>query len=160
MTGSTYSYVSDGVLREVVDGVLRREQPKRDGEARSWHPNGTLAKQWTLVNGLVQGVMREWHENGVLARETPFERGLINGTVKQWSTQGKLLGEYELRFGRGVKREWNDDGTPSLEIEQLTESGTKGKVWDDLGNASEVYLWNGKPVSKKKFFEKLKREEL
>ena len=159
MSENVQRYVSGGVFREFIDGVLRREQPKRDGIARWWHANGTLARECTMVDGKVHGTMRQFHKNGRIAREEPYENGIINGTVTQWNAEGKLLGQYEMKNGRGVKREWKEDGSLRLEFEQVTENASKGRVWDDLGKVREVFLWNGKPISKKKFCERLAREE-
>ncbi len=36
-------------------------------------------------------------------------------------------------------------------------AGNGTKVWDDRGKAREVFLWNGRPISKNKFLEKLER---
>jgi hypothetical protein len=158
MSMSYTMWVGD-VWIQVEDGVKRREKPKRNGIARSWHPNGELADEYELKNGLIVGVRREWHDNGALAKTTPFESGHVHGIVRQWSREGKLLGEYTMTHGRGVKRVWNDDGTVQLEHEQISQSAARGKVYDDRGKAREVFLWNGKPVSKKKFMERLSREQ-
>jgi len=148
-------YTSGGVFREFIDGVLRREQPEKNGILRCWHANGALAKECTLIDGKVCGLMREFHENGKILRETPYIEGMIHGMVKQWNSVGILLGEYEMKKGRGVARKWYEDGSPSLEMENITSNAIRGKVWDDLGKVREVFLWNGKPVSKKKFHKKL-----
>jgi len=149
------SFWSNGVLREFIDGVLRREIPKTKGIARYWHANGVLEKEMNMVNGVADGVVREWHDNGQLALEYTYRRREIDGMVRQWNRDGRLLGEYEMKMGWGVRHRWNEDGTPKSEMEKLSENAIRGKVWDDLGKAREVFLWNGKPVSKKKFLEKL-----
>jgi hypothetical protein len=46
-----------------------------------------------------------------------------------------------------------------LEHEQISESTCRSKVFDDLGKAHEVFLWNGKQASKKKFLERLARPQ-
>jgi antitoxin component YwqK of YwqJK toxin-antitoxin module len=152
---SNHTYWINGVLREIVDGVVRREIPKADGVSRYWHANGVLAKEMSTKNGLAEGVVREWHDNGQLALEYTYLRGEVDGIVRQWNREGRFLGGYEMKMGWGVERRWNEDGTPKNEMEKLSESATRGKIWDDLGKAREVYLWNGKPVSKKKCLEKL-----
>jgi len=112
-----------------------------------------------IVNGKADGLVREWHENGNLLRETPYTRGEINGVVKQWSSSARLLGECAISMGRGVRREWYDDGSPKLEFEQVTEDLSRGKVWDDLGNAHTTFLRNGKPISKRTFEEYLAKSQ-
>ena len=125
---------------------------------RTWHENGTLATEYTLVDRLIVGSYREWHDNGVLAKEEPFVGGKVHGTVRQWNREGKLLGEYTMTNGCGVKRTWSEDGSPATEFERVSEHAARGKVWDDLGKAREVFLWNGKPISKMKFHERLATE--
>jgi hypothetical protein len=61
--------------------------------------------------------------------------------------------------GQGVKRVWNEDGTIQLEHELISEIAARGRVFDDRGKAREVFLWKGKPVSKKKFMERMAQEQ-
>ena len=149
------SYWSNGVLREVVNGVLRREIPKQNGIARWWHPNGALEKEMPMVNGVADGIVHVWHDNGKLAREKIYRRGEVDGMVRQWNREGELLGEYEMKMGWGIEREWNEDGSQKSELEKVAEGAYRGKIWDDKGKIHETFLWNGKPVSKKKLLEKL-----
>ncbi len=112
-----------------------------------------------MVARLVVGEHRDWHDNGVLAKTTPFVSGRVRGTVGQWNRDGKRLGEYTMTDGRRVTREWDEDGTLVSEHEQISESASRSMVFDDLGKAHEVYLWNGKRVSKKKLLERLARPQ-
>ena len=152
--GISYSKWDGDTWVQVEDGVVRRNLPKRTGTARSWHENGELEEEYELVDGVVVGERRQWHDNGVLAKTEPHVSGRVHGTVRQWNRDGKLLGEYTMTDGRGVTREWDEDGTLVLEHEQISESASRSKVFDDLGKAHEVFLWNGKRVSKKKFVER------
>lgn len=150
------TYFIGGIRHDIVDGVVRSIVPK-NGVARHWHANGTLARELTLVNGIADGVVREWHDNGKLACEMTYKKGKIDGTVKQWSTKGVLLGEYKLSNGWGISKKWNDDGSLALELEMIVEGSFRAKMYDDRGRAREGFLWNGRPISKKKFAEKLER---
>jgi hypothetical protein len=152
---SSYSKWEGDDWIQVIDGVVRRREPRSNGMSRSWHANGVLASEYTLANGVIEGIDREWHDNGVLAKESPFVSGRVHGIVRQWNRDGKLLGEYSIREGRGVKRVWNEDGSPQTEFEQIAEHAARGKVWDDLGKAREVFLWKGKPISKVRWLKKL-----
>ncbi|HEY2587591.1 MAG TPA: hypothetical protein VGI81_17730 [Tepidisphaeraceae bacterium] len=62
--------------------------------------------------------------------------------------------------GWGVERVWSEDGSLQTEIEFLLKDpfATRRIVYDDLGKPHRVFLWNGKPVSKTKFYERLARE--
>jgi hypothetical protein len=148
MTTSYSLWVGD-VWVQFEDGVKRREGPKRNGTARSRHEDGELAEEYELVEALIVGEHRDWHDNGILAKTTPFVSGRVHGTARQWNRDGKLFGEYTMTDGRGVTREWDEDGTLMLEHEQVPERAASSRVFDDLGKAHEVFLWNGKRVSKK-----------
>ncbi len=153
--GISYSKWDGDTWIQVEDGVVRRNLPKRNGTARSWHENGELAEKYELVDGVAVGERREWHDNGVLAKTEPFVSGRVHGTVRQWNREGNLLGEYTMTDGRGVQREWNEDGTISMETEIFSEGTLRVKVFDDLGKAIESFMWNGKQISKKKFRERI-----
>jgi MORN repeat protein len=152
---SSYSKWDGDIWIQVIDGVVRRKHPRDDGVWRSWHANSALASEYTRVNGVTEGIKREWHDNGVLAKETPFVSGRVHGTVRQWNREGKLLGEYTMSEGRGITYVWNEDGSPQTEYEQVSENAARGKVWDDLGRARDVFLWNGKPISKARWTKKV-----
>jgi antitoxin component YwqK of YwqJK toxin-antitoxin module len=56
--GISYSKWVGDIWIQVEDGVVRRNLPKRNGTARSWHENGELAQEYELVEGVVVGEMR------------------------------------------------------------------------------------------------------
>ena len=146
------------VFREFVDGVLRREFPKSNGLARSWHQNGQLESEGTLINGMMDGVVREWHPNGVLKKEETRLRGTLHGLVRKWSSKGELLGSYEMIDGRGTMFNWREDGSVETKIEVYGGGcmhSTDYAFCDE--EALETFLWNGKPVGRKKFMDCLRR---
>lgn len=133
---------------------------QQDGVVRKLHENGVLAEEYTLVGGRVEGSIRKWHDNGVLAKDVPCVNGLAHGTVRQWNRDGKLLGEYTMTKGWGIERVWNEDGSLQMESELLLKDpmAMRAVVYDDLGKPHIVFNWNGKPLSKTKFYERLARE--
>ena len=140
-----------------IEELVRKQRAEnsREGLHQQKHANGRLFREWTVVDGKMDGTSREWHENGTLISEEPMKQGVVHGVAKQWSSDGRFLGEYRMEMGTGVVREWNEDGSLLLEMEHLSKSAARGRVYDDLGKALEVYLWNGKPISKTKFYNKL-----
>jgi hypothetical protein len=60
--------------------------------------------------------------------------------------------------GHGITRVWNEDGSLSMELENINEYASRGKVWDDRGKVRDLFLWNGKPISKNRFLDKLGRQ--
>lgn len=152
MNGGTTSMWVGNIFREFVDGTLRREFPKVTGPCRRWHANGQLESESTMINGRIEGVVKEWHSNGLLKKEFSYLNGKVHGLVRQWNTQGTLLGEYELVHGVGIIRKWREDGGLESEIELFGEGCARGIDYDEVtGKARETYLWDGKPVNRKKF---------
>ena len=148
------TYWSNGVLREVVNGVLRREE-SRDA-CRLWHANGRLEMESTLVDGRPEGPVREWHDNGRLARESEYRNGRLNGLVRQWGRDGRLLGEFEMKDGRGIRKEWNEDGSLRAERENVAD-GSWVRTWDDQGEAQMTFVWDGEIVTRREFVEHFSR---
>jgi antitoxin component YwqK of YwqJK toxin-antitoxin module len=144
--------------KEIEKLVARQiAENKRNGLHQKFHPNGRLFREWTVVNGKQEGLFREWNENGVLIIEKPMKRGLANGTVKQWSSKGKFLGEYKMKMGKGIIRKWNDDGSLTTEAEFVNKTTLRVKIYGDPKKKfHEAFLWNARPISKKKFSELLK----
>ena len=154
-----YVYWCDNICYEEIDGVVRSAHRKGDGIHRTWYANGQLEYEYTRVDGRYVGISRHWHDNGVLESETPHHLGFPHGVVRHWNRKGVLLGAYELKMGFGISRTWNEDGSLVMESNRINEHAETGTVWDDLRKPYHCYLWNGKPISKKKFYERLAREE-
>jgi hypothetical protein len=141
---------------EVIDGVVRVHTPTgEDVVHRGWHANGVLRYEMRVVNYKTEGVFREWHDNGVLAEEAPYEEGLRHGIVRQFNKEGKLLGEYEMSHGRGLQIAWYDDGSLRSTYQQISSDACWGATYDDLGKPRKVFLWIGKPISRKRWYERL-----
>jgi antitoxin component YwqK of YwqJK toxin-antitoxin module len=126
---------------------------------RTYHSNGELESEVTLIGGKPHGVTRRWHANGVLESESPVCNGLANGVCRRWNADGKLLGEFELKNGTGTFKEWYPDGRPKLET-TLVNGIPNGRMrmWGESGDLfQETYLLKGKPVSKKKYADACKK---
>ena len=70
----------DEKLDQYLDG-------RRHGPWRSWHDNGQLYMERTLVNGELHGRFRLWRENGKLVEESTYENDKKIGIHRKW--QGK-----------------------------------------------------------------------
>lgn len=157
-SGTIYSFGSEKKERQRQKEIARQiiAENTREGLHQTFHPNGQLFHEWTVVNGKKDGVLREWNENGVLIKETPMKRGTVHGTVKQWNSKGTFLGEYKMKMGKGIVRKWNEDGVLSTEAEHFGNNTLHVKVYGDPKKKfHKAFLWKDKPVSKKKFYELL-----
>lgn len=115
------------------DGVLVREIPLGDGTCRGFHKNGALKFEYQIVNGESEGIFREWHDNGQLAVERTHVCGQVQGTIKTWNRKGGL----------------------DQELEYVTPNAIYGKSYERSGTIWHLYLWNGKPIPKKRWLKKL-----
>lgn len=73
--------------------------------------SGNLSLEWTEIDGQRHGVMRSWHPNGVLAEEMTLVHGILDGEVKKWNDRGELLGIDVMHMGTGILHRWLPDGT-------------------------------------------------
>lgn len=120
---------------------------------KSFHPNGQIAGEVTLVNGLPNGVTRRWHPNGVLASELPVKDGIVEGVARQWNENGKLLGSYEIKNGTGTIKIWHPNGQLLGETPMVNGKWTgRQRAWFEDGTlAGNVYWIENQRVSKKKY---------
>jgi hypothetical protein len=127
------TFVRDGVTVVMEDGLLDAELPIGDGIARWFHENGKLKAEVLKIDGNSHGVSRSWHDNGALAQEKTYIHGKLQGIV----------------------RVWNKDGSPDCEMDYITPNAIFCRSCDDLGKWRSVFLWNGKPISKSKWMQKV-----
>lgn len=103
--------------------------------------------------GKRHGVVRTWHRNGVLASEERYRDGVLNGLCRQLDESGGVLGEFEMKRGTGLQREWHDNGR--LKIEVVTVGGVfcgRNRIWLRDGTLlSERYYLQGRPVTAEEY---------
>jgi antitoxin component YwqK of YwqJK toxin-antitoxin module len=59
---------------------------RREGLARAWHPDGTLASETTFRGGEREGPYRRFHQDGSLAREGLYHEGRPHGLMRAHGT--------------------------------------------------------------------------
>ena len=120
---------------------------------RQFYRNGQLREAVLLRDGKRHGVVRTCHRNGVLASEERYRDGLLHGVCRQWNEAGRLLGQFEMKNGTGLQREWHDNGR--LKIEVSTVAGVfcgRNRIWLRDGTLlSERYYLHGKPVTAEQY---------
>jgi hypothetical protein len=74
---------------------------------------------------------------------------LLHGVCRQWDDAGRLLGEYQMKDGTGVQRDWHENGKPRIEVS--TVRGVfcgRNRVWLQDGRLlSETYCIDGRQVT-------------
>jgi hypothetical protein len=153
------------VLERIIrDGVIVRENITRaDGTilSRSYHANGSLESEATLSrdNGPIQGISRRWHPNGVLAEEFTIDQGLWDGLHRIWNDKGELLDSFEMKKGTGALHVWSWDRDSQWHLNgELTHvagrlTGRQLTYCDGGTTAIEAYWLNDQKVSKRRYFD-------
>jgi len=58
----------------------------------------------------LHGVQREWYLNGQLKSESPYRMNRPDGLFREWDEQGRLIAQYQISNGKGVRRNYNSNG--------------------------------------------------
>ncbi len=129
---------------------------------RRYHDNGAIESEAILRHerGAIEGMSRRWHPNGVLAEEFSVHDGVYDGVHRIWDANGKLLDEFEMKKGTGVSHiwslgrdsEWEFLGEISMIGGQMT--GRQRCYLDaERKEGFELYWINDNKVSKKRYLE-------
>ena len=57
---------------------------------KEYHSNGKLKREYTLKNGVKDGLEKGYYENGQINIETPYLNGRRNGTAKRYRENGTI----------------------------------------------------------------------
>lgn len=136
---STY-YYEDGSKEEIpyVNDV-------HNGLSKLYHPNGQLAAESYVIDGVQEGLMKNYYPDGALMAEGYVKKGKPDGIIKQYYPSGKLLQLITLKEGilDGVSKEYYEDG--KIRFEAIYQNGDgKGKEYYENGKIkSEITYKNG-----------------
>jgi antitoxin component YwqK of YwqJK toxin-antitoxin module len=115
---------------------------------RSLHESGEVEFDYSIQNGLRDGLEWRFDLPGVLVSLIPYRNGREHGTAKQYDDNGKLIGTYRMVHGTGIDlwRSTNfDDGSIILsEVHYLKEGTPHGFEWwinDDQSSVYEEKHW-------------------
>ena len=88
------------------------KEGRLDGESKSWQPNGQLWFQRYYKGGVIEGEYKEWHPNGQIRIQTQFKEGKEDGEWKLWWDNGKLLSQKYYKEGKldGESKLWDERG--------------------------------------------------
>src|SRR6185437_4825167 len=116
---------------------------------RSFHRNGILREETSLLGRQLHGPRRTWHPNGRLASVAFYEHGRLHGLCRQWNQRGKLLGSFRMEHGTGIQREWFQNGQLQLETSTVAGKFTgRTRVWLQDGTlVAEQYAIENRNVT-------------
>lgn len=83
---------------------------KLNGLKKEYDQERNVAAEYTLVNGLVDGIVKTYYSNGKLEREGTYLKGVENGYQKTFDELGQLETEYFVQGGElhGLLKEYKD----------------------------------------------------
>ncbi|NNC84384.1 MAG: toxin-antitoxin system YwqK family antitoxin [Flavobacteriales bacterium] len=120
-TGEAYFIKKDGTpmaMRSYVNGV-------KQGLWRTWHPNGNMFKEGTVIDEKEHGEYKEYYENGILRYQYHYDMGKKTGRWLGWYEDGTIYTERNFKddqlHGRLVH--YDENGEP-----RMTEEYRDGKV--------------------------------
>ena len=88
-------FYETGVVK--MEGGMKGE--KREGEWKSYFPDGRVQSIGTFLNGRRTGEAKVWQENGNLYQEGFYKEGAHVGKWKFYDEQGNLLKEIDYGLG-------------------------------------------------------------
>jgi antitoxin component YwqK of YwqJK toxin-antitoxin module len=119
---------------------------------KTYHPNGTLRSEQSMLNGRPHGSGRSWYANGQLQSETPFSEGMMHGVCRYWAPDGRELGSFQMSHGTGTFRTWYDDGRLRTEVSTVRGLPTgRLRHWDEAGELTEGFMYKGRKISRKRY---------
>lgn len=94
--------------------TISTKNGRKNGEFKSWDPNGNLLEQKYYKNDLAEGVNKLWYHSGNLMIEQFFVKDKRHGEYKRYWSNGNLEVQTTYingRFVKGSKKIFNEDGT-------------------------------------------------
>lgn len=110
---------------------------KREGPAKTYHPNGQVKQEASFINDHKEGPYKEFYEDGKTKIETSYRRGFLNGLYKEFhpngnlkletyyyapaqlKEEGQLFKEYKANIITFVEKEFHEDGQTILRISAM-----------------------------------------
>lgn len=81
--------------------------------------NGSFLREWTEVDGHLEGSVKEWYAEGKPRLEETYKDGERNGPSREWDKEGRMVSEcvYRGEVLDGEAKTWRYEGTDWGEIE-------------------------------------------
>ncbi|MGN6110205.1 MAG: hypothetical protein ACTHU0_34180 [Kofleriaceae bacterium] len=93
-----------------------RPDGARHGAFVTLFPDRSIEIAGRYRDGALDGPWERRYPGGAIAEQGNYAAGLRDGRWRQLGPTGNLLGEYELRAGTGVERQWYPSGARYTEI--------------------------------------------
>jgi len=116
-----------------------------NGPKKEYYPSGTVSREYTVVNGVPNGIYKAYSEKGFLITEQQLVDGIQQGIQKTFFASGQVQSEtnYEKGVPQGMRKEYYDNGTLK------SESYLTGEPWE-LTGYTNLFYEDGKKKSESK----------
>ena len=108
-------YWENGMLKSTVE----YKDELRHGKATYYFKNGSKQKEYTYVDGKLEGITRQWSYKGTLMSSIEFSNDMMNGKALYYDDEGKLQEElhYKNDSLHGLYRLFYPNGEIQIEGE-------------------------------------------
>ena len=119
--GSHEEYFKNGQLKSkktYTDFVVN------DGPLKTFHSNGKVHEEYTIMNGEIEGLLNTYYEYGILKSETTYLDGEKKGKYKEFypfSEQLKKEGQYDNDLRSGEWKIYFEDGVLQEKGEYMSD---------------------------------------
>jgi antitoxin component YwqK of YwqJK toxin-antitoxin module len=123
---------------------VTKEDPL-NGPRKEYYPSGKLCKEYTVSDGVPNGLYKFYSEKGFLVAEQNLVEGIQQGIQKTFYENGQVESEmnYEKGIPQGLKKEYFNNGTLK------SESFLTGEPWEFTGYTT-LYYEDGKKKAESK----------
>lgn len=106
-----------------------------NGPKRENYPSGKIMKEYTLSDGVPNGIYKFYSEKGFLMEELKLVKGVRQGMQKTFFESGQVQMEqnYENGVPQGLSKEYYENGTLK------SESNLTGEPWEYSGYTNTFY---------------------
>lgn len=119
-----------------------------NGPKKEYYPNGTVSREYTIVNGVPNGTYKAYSEKGILIAEQHLVDGIQQGIQKTFFKSGQVQSEtnYEKGVPQGMRKEYYNNGTLKSESyltgDPLELTGYTNLYYEDgkMKSASKVAM--------------------
>jgi antitoxin component YwqK of YwqJK toxin-antitoxin module len=124
-----YSYYVKGANIQDKNALLGRE----------YFVGKTRVERQVFKDGKKHGIQKQWIWDGKPKSESPYKDGMRHGTFRVWNESNQLIGQFEMRHGTGILREYYPWGSLKWEKHYLNDK-EDGPDFNFYGNGQAMSL--------------------
>ncbi|MBP9479373.1 MAG: hypothetical protein KBF12_12220 [Sebaldella sp.] len=119
-----------------------------DGEMKLYNEDGSIRSKTTSKSGISNGSHILYFPNGKMLSEMNYKDGVLDGKYAVWNKEGKKLYETNFVNGKGVMKNYDENGEIFLEIKY----DTGGSILETKTKNNDITYKNGQIEGKNTVF--------